>query len=237
MARIERNKTPWESYILIIIVVVLGLVAAAVVLGPTGSQKEALEKIKPQDKSKMEKKDVFRELKEEVKKAKPGDRLYSELTEAEREAIVEKAWRVMVERGYDSDVSKADVKRTEMEVWRGGVADEKETPPDDAKERWRIMAKKKYENIRQINLKDETGMLNCPQIEIWEDAGRTRSAGQMNHNEWVVVLEEAGSMTKIKRRRDNKEGWIESKVLRRIYTEEDFEKDPEFKKDVPDEDE
>jgi hypothetical protein len=217
-------------YILIIIVVVLAICGVALVIGPTGSLKDATDKIKPQDKSKMDQKDLFAEVTKIIKKAFPKDRKFGELKEVERERIRDKAWRMVVDRGLDKEIKRKDVDRIEVQVWREGLADEKELPSDDPAERWKKMAGKKYETLRRIDLKDESGFLNCPQVDVYEDAGKATTAGQMNHDEWVVVLEESGDMTKVKRRRDQKEAWIESKWVKRIYTQEDIEKGPKIKK-------
>ncbi|MHC4780204.1 MAG: hypothetical protein ACYTFG_16665 [Planctomycetota bacterium] len=229
MPRIQRDKKPWEMYILGIIILVLVIIGLALVVGPQGTLKEAMDDIKPQDKSKMDKKDVFADLKKMVAKAKPKDRKWSEMSEAERDRLASKVFKIVREKGLDTDISMKDTTRTVTEAWREGLANEKELPSDDPQERWKKLIGKKHENIRRIDMRDETGFLNCPQVDLFEDVQKTTSAGQLNHDEWVVLLAEEGSMSQIKRRKDKKTGWIESKFLRRVYTQEDIEKGGKLK--------
>jgi len=216
-------------YILIIIVVVLAIIGVSLFIGPTGSLKKAIDKTKPRGKSKMEKKDKFKEVHKQARKAKPKDRKWGDLNELQLERIRNKTWKAVVNLGLDNDVSRKDSDRVVTEVWREGMADEKELPSDDPAERWKKLTGNKFETIRRIDLRDESGFLNCPQIDLYEDAGKATSAGTLNHDEWIKILEEEGGMTKVKRRRDKKEGWIETKWLRRIYTKSDIEKGPKKK--------
>ena len=84
----------------------------------------------------------------------------------------------------------------------------------------------KFETIRMIWLKDETGTLNCPQVEVYSDANKSAKAGDMNHEQWVEIVEEKGAMTKVKRRSDKMEAWIETKYLKRVYTKDDIQRGP-----------
>jgi hypothetical protein len=217
-------------YLLVIIFVGLIIAGLAMVLGPTGKQKEALSEIKPMGKRKLEKKEVFQELEEAIVRAKPKKKTWKDLQDDDLKSIVTKAHRIMVDKGYGDDIKRSDVKSLTNEIWRQKRTEAQELPSDDPVERWKKLVGNKFETIRRIDARDETGFLNCPQVEIYEDASKSVSSGQMNHEEWVVILEEQGGVAKVKRRRDKKIGWIEMKYIRRIYTEEDIARGPDKRK-------
>ncbi|MHC4601510.1 MAG: hypothetical protein ACYS47_21155, partial [Planctomycetota bacterium] len=144
MARIHREKKPWEMYILAIILIVLGIIALALVIGPQGTQKEALDKIKPMGKGKLEKKDVFEELEKAVRKSRPRDIPWRDLSDEDRKRMINRAWGSMVERGYDKDIKKSDVATKVSEIWRLERTKSQDLPSDDPVERWKKLAGKKY---------------------------------------------------------------------------------------------
>lgn len=231
MARIERQKRPWDTYILLIIVVVLAIVGLTVTMGGSmlGSVGKAVDDIKPQSKRKMEKPEVFVAMEKAILRAKPRGTTWTDLDDAARDAMVKKSFADLRSQGFEKDVSERDVRSLVNEIWREKRTEEQTLPSDDAGERWKQLTGKKFDTIRRIDLLDETGTLNCPQVDIFEDAKRATNAGQMNHDEWVVILEEQGDMTKVKRRRDQKEGWIESKYLKEVYTKDDIQQGPSKK--------
>ncbi|GEM_PF-2633410 len=229
MARTQRSGPSWEAYLPFILLAVGAVIVLALVIGPTGKQKEAIDQIEPQDKSKMDKEGIFKQLDKELAKAKPQGKPWPAVEDEELVSIAKKAHQAMAEKGYKKDVSLEDAERAARALRRKARAAAKEVPSDDPVERWKKRVGKKFKFIRRIDLRDETGFLNCPQVDVWEDAGRTAPAGQMNHDEWVVIVEEEGSMAKVQRRRDKREAWIEAKYLRKIYTEEDIERGPDRK--------
>jgi hypothetical protein len=177
-------------------------------------------------KMREEKLEAFKFLQEEIVKAKPKGKKWSDLTEADRKAMVEAVFRKLKEKDFGKGIFLRDVQSLANEIWRKKVAEERILPKDDPAERWKKLVGKKFETIRRIDLRDEKGFIECPQVDVYEDAGKTKSVGQMNHGDWIIVLEEKGPMTKVKRRRDKKIAWIETKYIKRIYTKEDIEKGP-----------
>ena len=208
----------WQQVIPIFLFGGLALAALLIFVGPTGKVKEAIDNVKPQSKSKLENQGMWNKAQEKIIAAKPAGKRWTDLTEEDISAIVD---RVHVE-----GLTRDDIRKKANEIQREKRTDEQVLPSDDPKERWKQLTGNKFENRRQIDLKDETGALNCPQIDVFEDEGKTRPAGQMNHDEWIVILENKGAMAKVQRLKDKKEAWIEAKVLKQIYTKEDIAKGP-----------
>ncbi len=123
---------------------------------------------------------------------------------------------------------------------REKVAEAQELPSDDPIERNRALIEKKFADLKELDATLGTGTLNCPDIPAWTDSGKTESAGKFSHRQWVKILEESSGMVKIQRRTDKKEGWIEAKYIRDIYTKEKLDnlkiKDPNKPKDTDEED-
>jgi len=187
--------------------------------------------LKERIKRRKENPEAFKALEEEILRAKPKGKKWGDLTEDDRKKMASTAYSRLKERGFENVVKRKDVTPALNEVWRRKLTEEKELPRDDTLARWKKLVGKRFETIRRIDLRDAEGFLQCPQVDVYEDAGKTRKAGQMNHDEWVIVLEESGEMTKVKRRKDKKVVWIETNRLRRVYTKEDIEKGAKGKKD------
>jgi hypothetical protein len=162
---------------------------------------------------------LWNKAKEKILAAKPAGKKWNEMTDEDMAALVS---RVSVE-----GLTKDDIRKLANEIQREKRTDEQVLPSDDPKERWKQLTGTKFENIRRIDLKDETGSLNSPQVDVFEDEGKGKSAGQMNHDEWVVIVESKGAMAKIQRRKDKKEGWIEVKYLKEVYSKDDIAKGPD----------
>jgi hypothetical protein len=157
-------------------------------------------------------------------KAKPPGKKWSELTAADRKAMVKAA----AIRGLE----RRDLEALLGEIWREKRVEEAELPSDDPAERWKKLAAAKYKNIRRIDLRDAEGFLSCPQVDVYADADRKTVDGQMNHDEWVVILETRGAMTRVKRRKDKKVGFFNDTATTEIYTPEDIRpKKPELPKE------
>ncbi len=124
---------------------------------------------------------------------------------------------------------------------REKYVDEQVLPSDDPLERNKQLIEKKYQDLKQLDATCGSGSLNCPDIPAWSDSSKTESAGKFSHNQWVKILEKTESggatMYKIQRRNDKKEGWVESKFIKDIYTQDKIDglklKDPNKKKDDP----
>jgi len=174
---------------------------------------------------------LWKEIRTRLRAAKPSDVSWSALTEEALEGMADLVWAAVRSRAEAAGIGRSDVLKNAREVQREGRVDEQVLPEDDPQKRWRELTGTKFGNIRRIDLKDRDGNLGSPQIDVFADEGKTVPAGQMNHDEWVLILESKGPMTKVQRRKDKKEAWIETKWLKEIYTKEDIEKGPGSKKD------
>jgi hypothetical protein len=166
------------------------------------------------------------EIRKRLVAAKPPGLKWTDLNEKALDVMVDLVWMEVRAKAEAAGMGKDDVRRIAREVRREGMTDEQSLPSDDPKKRWEELTGTKFANLRRIDLKDEWGNLDSPMVDVFADEGKTIPAGQMNHDEWVMILESKGPMTKVQRRRDKKEAWIETKWLKEIYTKEDIEKGP-----------
>lgn len=225
MARHKSSKS-FMDYFPYLIGIAVVIIAAVIVIGPTGETKKKIDNIKPNT---------------EV----PLSQLHKKMTGFEGDYI---RWKAAAKRGEHGAEEKADSayqgflkakarfkeaarenpkeKAKLEEKWaierkRLEYASQQELPDDDAITRNRKLIEKKYKHIKVLDATCGSGVLNCPDVPIWTDSSKTQSAGKLSHNEWVKILTKEGdgasAIYHVQRRSDKREGWVESKYVKDIY--------------------
>jgi hypothetical protein len=207
-------------YIIGIAVVIIALV---IIIGPTGKTREKIENIEAgKDLSLSE---IYKKMtgfkNDYLRNKEEGNRAKADTYQA-RYLKYKDMW--------EEEIKKRPKEYKDLqEKWkireaREAYINSQEMPSDDALERNKKLIEKKFRNIRKLDATCGSGTLNCPDVPIWKDSSKTESAGKMSHEEWVVIMDQVGDgtagMFHVKRRSDKREGWVEGKYLKEIYTKE-----------------
>lgn len=103
-------------------------------------------------------------------------------------------------------------------------------PPVPQIDPWIELARRLKDALRRIDARDSRGRLVHKEIPAYEDSEGTRRAGNLEHDEWVLVLQKGEFLTKLRRRSDGSVVWIHPRYLR-MPTEEEMEAFRETRRD------
>lgn len=227
MARRTSSKSFMDYFPYIIGILVIVLVAV-IAIGPTGKTREAIDKVEGRDLSLAE---IFAKMnnfhgdylkyKDKADEGESGARAkadkYYRRWQKYKDLWEEEAAKNPKEK---KDLEEKWARRKEREKYYA----QQELPSDDPVERNRRLIEKKYKDIKELDATAGTGTLNCPDVPVWSDSSKTQAAGKFSHREWVKVLERSDQggtvMYKVQRRSDKREGWVEGKYVKDIYTQE-----------------